>query len=109
MATYTAFMTSPELMAPTLSDDGQTWGVHVSADVIVLDQNNQLIPPYGNVEPWLGFLTLPSSTPISASDTLTSIKAKIMAAFRANYAPTIVDTDIVRVLWMNSGSTLLTL
>jgi hypothetical protein len=106
MATYTAFLTSPALAPPVSDDEGVTWGYHAFADVIVMDAQGRPVAPYGAEEPWMGFLTLSSTATIVPSDSIATIRTKIMNAFRPNYVPTITASDVVRAVWLDSGGLL---
>ena len=106
MAIYTAFMTNMGMTPPSTQDEGATWRTYLVCDITILDSSGVQVAPWGMGEPWAGFATITSGDYLVPSDTLTSLRNKMMNAVRPNYAPTITALDVIRVQWLDSGGLL---
>jgi hypothetical protein len=85
---------------------GVTGATGATGPLGVLDSDSNPVPPWGMTEPWSGFATITAPDPIVASDSLASLRTKVMAAVRPNWTPTVSATDLVRVIWLDSGGLL---
>lgn len=106
MAIYTAFMTNMCMTSPQTVDEGATWRTYLVCDVTVFDSNGVQVAPWGLGDPWAGLATITSSDYVVPSDSLTSLRLKMMGALRPNYVPAIGVLDIIRVQWLDSGGLL---
>ena len=106
MAIYTAFMTNMCMTSPSTQDEGVTWRTYLVADITIFAANGVQVAPWGMEEPWAGLATITSADYVVPSDSLTSLRAKMGAAIRPNYAPAITALDLLRVQWLDSGGLL---
>lgn len=104
MATYTAFCGSLRPGIPG-SFDGETAYYPIYADVLVLDSQSKPVMVQNGPGPWQGFLQLSSVDSFAVSDTLTTMRQKVLGNLRNQY-PQIKATDTIRAIWMDDGGLL---
>lgn len=103
MATYTAFLGA--LRPGTPNFDGQHYYYPVYADMVILNAQNQPQSVNDSGNDWQCHVEVFSDDPIVVTDTLVTLRAKVMSVVRRQF-PQIKATDTVKAVWLDDGGLL---
>jgi hypothetical protein len=85
------------------TSDGISWFFPAAADVMMLDEDGEGVPPHGEDAAWSVVFTLASAEGIEPGDGLADLRGKLARTVRAHY-PRLAHDAAINVVWIGDDA-----
>lgn len=102
MASYTAFLSGLRPGA-ALPDTNDVWGFQVTADCLMITEDNLVFTPWGDPGSWwAAWAPLSSTSTIETGDDVASLRTKALENIYMQYTNISSTNDTINFVWIDN-------